>query len=133
MIRYALQCDAGHEFEGWFGSSADYDEQVEQGRVSCPVCNTSKVRKQVMAPAISGAKKSGSDAEMRQKMEALRRHVEANFEDVGDDFAREARAIHSGEAQERGIYGQASGKELGELLEDGVPVAPLPPSKKSLN
>jgi hypothetical protein len=133
MIKYALACDRAHEFEGWFGSSSDFDDQQAKGLLECPVCASKAVKKQIMAPAVAGARKTARDdpapkAEMMmQAMGRLRRHVEANFDDVGDAFAREARAIHEGRAEDRGIYGQASPKEVRELVEDGVPVAPLPP------
>ena len=133
MIRYALVCAHGHEFEGWFGSSADFDEQSAKGLVECPLCATRSVQKQIMAPAVVGARKTvqdegaGKAQMMMEAMGRLRRHVEDNFDDVGDAFAKEARAIHEGRAEDRGIYGQASPKEVRDLLEDGVPVAPLPP------
>ncbi|MFC3068995.1 DUF1178 family protein [Phenylobacterium soli] len=133
MIRYALVCDHDHEFEGWFGSSADYDQQQARGLVECPVCASKTVRKQIMAPAVVGARKTVQDEAprraqmMMEAMGKLRAHVEENFDDVGDAFASEARAIHEGRAEDRGIYGQASPKEVKELVEDGVPVAPLPP------
>ncbi|HEY3695343.1 DUF1178 family protein [Phenylobacterium sp.] len=133
MIKYALACDLGHEFEGWFGSSLDFDDQVARGLLQCPVCNSQAVRKQIMAPAVAGTKKRGApEPAMRQlMMEAMgkmRRHVEDNFDDVGDSFATEARAIHEGKAEERGIYGQATPAEVKSLVADGVPVAPLPPA-----
>ena len=140
MIRYALTCDHEHGFEGWFGSSADYDDQHARGLLECPVCGSKAVRKQIMAPALAGVKKTARDESagpartmMMQAMGAIRRPVEENFDDVGDTFAREARAIHEGRAEERGIYGQATPKEVRDLVEDGVPVAPLPPTppKKS--
>ena len=134
MIRYALACDHEHEFEGWFGSSSEFDEQQGRGLIRCPVCNTAAVRKQIMAPAVAGTKRSlrqTSDpqpqAMMMEAMGRLRRHVEENFDDVGDGFAKEARAVHEGKAEDRGIYGQATPNEVRELVEDGVPVAPLPP------
>jgi len=133
MIRYALACEHAHEFEGWFGSSAEFDDQQARGLLECPVCATTAVKKQIMAPAVAGARKTvqdeagGKAAMMMQAMGRLRRHVEANFDDVGDAFAREARDIHEGRAEDRGIYGQATPKEVRELVEDGVPVAPLPP------
>jgi hypothetical protein len=133
MIRYALACESGHEFEGWFGSSADYDDQAARGLVECPLCASRQVKKQIMAPAVAGTKRKGRDDDpakaqmMMQAMGRLRRHVEATFDDVGDAFASEARAIHEGRSEDRGIYGQASPKQVRELIEDGVPVAPLPP------
>jgi len=144
MIRYALICDHEHDFEGWFASSADYDEQQGRGLLECPMCASKLVRKQIMAPAVSGTKRtvrdgqdpSGAAKVQSMMMEAagrIRAHVEENFDDVGDGFAAEARAIHEGKAEDRGIYGQATPKEVRELVEDGVPVAPLPPEpmKKS--
>jgi len=133
MIRYALICEHEHEFEGWFGSSADYDDQQSRGLLECPVCASKAVRKQIMAPAVSGTKRTLNDqarptqAMMLEAMGRIRRHVEENFEDVGDAFAKEARAMHEGKTEARGIYGQATPAEVKELVEDGVPVAPLPP------
>ena len=135
MIKYALQCDQAHEFEGWFGSSADYDDQSARGLVECPVCGSHGVSKQIMAPAVAGTKAQRAapapDPKMREMMMAamgeVRRHVEENFDYVGDAFAKEARAIHEGKSEERGIYGEASPTEVKALVEDGVRVAPLPP------
>jgi hypothetical protein len=135
MIKYALTCEHEHPFEGWFGSSADYDDQRARGLLECPVCGTAHVRKQIMAPAVAGTKKTAPAAAPTPQMQAMmmealgqiRRHVEETFDDVGDAFAREARAIHEGRSEQRGIYGQATPQEVRGLVEDGVPVAPLPP------
>lgn len=135
MIRYALQCVAGHGFEAWFGSSSDYDDQAARGLVECPICGTPRVGKAIMAPAVAGAKvRSGSEvapAKMREMFRhaarEVRRHVLNEFDDVGPRFAAEARAIHEGQAEDRGIYGQASPAEVKALHDDGVTVAPLPP------
>ncbi|HEV7383296.1 MAG TPA: DUF1178 family protein [Phenylobacterium sp.] len=134
MIRYALLCDREHEFEGWFGASADFDDQQARGLIECPVCASKAVRKAIMAPAVAGAKRRTQDrapaenqAMMMEAMSRIRRHVEENFDDVGDAFASEARAIHEGRSEDRGIYGQATAIEVRELVEDGVPVAPMPP------
>jgi hypothetical protein len=134
MIRYALTCEQAHEFEGWFGSSADFDDQQARGLLECPLCASGAVRKAIMAPAVAGAKRRSQDqgpvqthAMMMEAMGRLRRHVEETFDDVGDTFAAEARAIHEGRAEDRGIYGQATSAEVRELVEDGVPIAPLPP------
>jgi hypothetical protein len=143
LIRYSLACAFDHEFEGWFGASSDFDDQSSRGLIGCPVCGSTDVRKAIMAPAVVGAKKasdSATTAEQRamvmQAMEAVRDHVETHFDDVGDSFATEARAIHEGRSEQRGIYGQASPKEVKDLVEDGVPILPLPPSpveKQKLN
>ncbi len=134
MIRYALLCERDHEFEGWFGASADFDDQQARGLIECPVCASKAVRKAIMAPAVTGAKRRARDqspaenqAMMMEAMGRIRRHVEENFDDVGDAFASEARAIHEGRSEDRGIYGQATSTEVRELVEDGIPVAPMPP------
>jgi hypothetical protein len=135
MIKYALACEHEHGFEGWFGSSDDYDDQQARGLLECPVCASKAVRKQIMAPAVAGTKAKGETqltgpgrAVMMEAMGQLRRHVEDNFDYVGDAFAREARAIHEGRSEDRAIYGEASPTEVKALVEDGVPVAPLPPA-----
>lgn len=143
MIRYALRCRAGHAFEAWFRSSADYDAQSAGGAVECPLCGTVDVEKQIMAPAVartgkSGAKTqpvaasgpSGGTPEFEKLAAKLREHVERNFEYVGENFPDEARAIHYGEKGERGIYGEASPAEVRALEEEGIKVAPLPGAKK---
>ncbi|OXE34945.1 MAG: hypothetical protein CGW95_16885 [Phenylobacterium zucineum] len=132
MIKYALACEAGHEFEGWFGTSADYDDQQAKGLLECPVCASRSVRKQIMAPAVAGTKNRGVESSpetralLAQAMTQVRKHVEDNFDYVGDAFAKEARAIHEGKSEERGIYGEATPQEVKKLVDDGVPVAPLP-------
>ena len=135
MIRYALICEHAHDFEGWFGASADFDDQQARGLIECPVCASKAVRKAIMAPAVAGTKNKGSDdptpaqaqTMMMEAMGRIRRHVEDNFDDVGDGFASEARAIHEGRSEDRGIYGQATSAEVRDLVEDGVPIAPMPP------
>jgi hypothetical protein len=132
MIRYALACAGGHEFEGWFSASADYDDQRERGLVACPICDSHDVTKQIMAPAVAGrAREAAADPEKRammmEAMGQIRRHVETNFDYVGDSFAAEARAIHEGKSEQRGIYGEASKAQVKALVADGVPIAPLPP------
>lgn len=144
MIRYALVCPFGHEFEGWFSASADFDDQRARGLLTCPVCASPEVGKQIMAPAVKGTKAQAAAPAMgvdegRKMMAAMgeiRRHVEDNFDYVGDTFAREARDIHEGRSEERGIFGEASPAEVKGLIEDGVPVAPLPPKppgKREIN
>lgn len=136
MIKYALSCDHDHAFEGWFGSSSDYDDQAARGLLDCPVCGSKGVRKQIMSPAVSGTKAQKAspepNAQMREMMMTamgeVRRQVEENFDYVGDRFAKEARDIHDGKSEERGIYGEASPKEVKALVEDGIKIAPLPPA-----
>jgi hypothetical protein len=145
MIKYALVCEGSHEFEGWFAASADFDSQSQRGLIECPTCTSHNIRKQIMAPALAGARKRGEPAPaapgarqamMMEAMARVRAHVEDTFDYVGDTFAREARAIHEGESEDRGIYGEATPAEVKGLVEDGVPVAALPaaaPKKNDVN
>ena len=138
MIKYALICEHNHEFEAWFGSSEDYETQAKRGFLSCPECGTAKVSKALMRPGVTGTKKNSEASvpmttmppslspELKAKLREFRRHVEANAEHVGDKFPEEARKIHYGEAEARGIYGKASLKEAAELAEEGVSVLPVP-------
>jgi hypothetical protein len=139
MIRYALVCEHQHPFEAWFGSSTDFDDQRERGFLECPLCGSGAVAKQIMAPAVAGTKAQApqqappqqTQAVMMEAMHRLRQRVEQNFDYMGDRFADEARAIHEGRSEERGIYGEATPREVRALIEDGVPVAPLPPKPKT--
>jgi len=141
MIKYALVCKHDHAFEGWFATSNDYEDQQAAGQVECPVCASRGVRKQIMAPSVAGTKaQAGLDQPpvpmremMMEAMGKVRQLVEDHFDYVGDAFATEARAIHEGRSEDRGIYGEASPQEVRALVEDGVSVAPMPPAppKKS--
>jgi hypothetical protein len=135
VIRYSLSCENTHEFEGWFSGSADFDSQVERGFLSCPVCGSHKVFKALMAPSVSTARKQEAiqtlamDAAQKQafaKIKETLASIRANAEDVGDKFPEEARKIHYGEADQRGIIGQASLQDVKGLLEEGIDIAPLP-------
>ena len=135
MIRYALSCGNDHPFEAWFGTSTDYDDQAGRGLVECPVCGSRAVSKQIMAPAVAGTRRTAATPVDPAKMQAMmmhaarevRAHVEANFDYVGDSFAREARDIHEGRSEKREIYGEATPTEVRALKEDGGPCAALPP------
>ena len=134
MIRFSLHCDSDHEFEGWFRSNDDFETQVKRGFVECPHCGSKKVGKALMAPAVSTGRKRETMAlamgeEQRKMLAALKElseKVRANADYVGDKFAEEARKIHFGETEARGIYGEASRDEVVGLLEDGVEILPLP-------
>ena len=150
MIRYALNCDKDHGFESWFQSAAAFERLQATGMLACSVCGSTKVEKSLMAPTVRLGRKaqaavptpkpkpeppSAPDAtrplatpstQLEIALRALRAEVEANSEYVGADFAAQARAIHDGDAPERAIYGEARGDEARALIEDGVPVAPLP-------
>ncbi len=131
MIVYSLRCENSHEFEGWFQSSAAFDEQAATDKLVCPMCDSHKVEKAPMAPAVAGTKKTTLAAEemkkMRQFMTGMRKYIKENAEYVGPKFPEEARKIHYGEVEEKHIYGEATLKEAKELIDEGVDVAPLPP------
>ncbi|CDZ59997.1 DUF1178 family protein [Neorhizobium galegae] len=135
MIKYSLSCDNAHTFEGWFSESADFDRQVASGFLTCPVCNSASISKTLMAPSVSTARKKEEKQAMvmdlaRQeaiaKLKEAVAAIRANAEDVGEKFPEEARKIHYGEADARGIIGQASLGEVRELLDEGIEIAPLP-------
>lgn len=152
MIRYALICEQGHDFESWFQDSAAYDKQTKRGLVTCPQCGSAKVEKAIMAPRLSTAAKkqrapidapaavaespaapgpvamiSPQEQEVRAKLKELRDHLVKNADNVGAKFPEEARKMHYGEIEHRSIYGVASPEEAKELSEEGVEFHPLPP------
>ena len=134
MIRYALSCDRGHEFDAWFGSIGSYDEQVEAHAVTCPSCGSTHVRKLPMAPAVKKRKVEPvavhEDGERRRTyafLKDLKAHLKANAEHVGPAFPEEARKMHYGEAEARSIYGEATVEEAKALKEEGIQALPLPP------
>ncbi|TWF50385.1 DUF1178 family protein [Neorhizobium alkalisoli] len=135
MIKYSLSCDHAHQFEGWFSTGADFDAQVKSGFLTCPTCGSASISKTLMAPSISTARKKEAKQQMvmdlaRQEMAAKLKEavatIKANAEDVGERFPEEARKIHYGEADARGIIGQASLGEVKDLLDEGIEIAPLP-------
>ena len=151
MIRYALICDSGHAFESWFANSTAYDKQVKRKLVTCPVCDSAKVEKAIMAPRLARKDKSTpiqapveapapapaeaptpvamispQEREFRKKLKELRDHLTANADNVGKKFPEEARKMHYGETEHRSIYGEASPKDAKELHEEGIEFHPLP-------
>jgi hypothetical protein len=154
VIRYALVCAKGHDFESWFQNSAAFDKQVKRGLVACPQCGSTKVEKALMAPRLARSDK-GSDAaaavaaaaavpavaphasspvalmspqeqEFRSKLKELREHLTRNSDDVGKQFPEQARKMHYGEIEPRSIYGEASPEEAKALHEEGIEFFPLP-------
>lgn len=146
MIKYALICARGHDFEGWFRNSEAFEQQAERHQIGCPHCGVTDVSKAIMAPAVTSRTPRQPKpapqvdrtteaavrpapqlpAEVLAVLRALRREVQANTEDVGRSFAEEARKIHNQEAEPRGIRGEATLSEARELLDDGIPFLPLP-------
>jgi hypothetical protein len=154
MIRYTLQCAKGHGFESWFASSAAYDKQAKRSLIACPICNSTKVEKAIMAPRLGRSEpaavaeapapmpvpaaapsgpptsvamtSSPMERELRAKLKELREHIVKNADYVGRGFPEQARKIHYGEAEHRSIYGEATPEEAKELHEEGVAFQPLP-------
>jgi len=148
-----LQCAHQHDFEGWFGSEDDFQSQLTRGLVECPLCGDHQVTKQLSAPRLNLSTSRGerevsatppavtsapvaqtpahevtslSPAQVQVAWLQAVQHVMANTEDVGQRFAEEARKMHYGESEERGIRGQATPEQTRDLLEEGISVMPLP-------
>ncbi|WP_146344413.1 DUF1178 family protein [Falsiphaeobacter marinintestinus] len=145
MIQYALKCADGHKFDSWFQSASAFDKLNGAGMVTCSICGNSDVEKAIMTPRVRPARVAATplaepdqgtlstpDTPAEKAITEIRRKIEENADYVGKDFAAEARAMHDGDTPERSIYGEARIDEARALLEDGVPVAPLPfmPSRK---
>lgn len=135
MIRFSLRCTKGHDFDSWFGSNADFERLQARGLIACAVCGDADVSKAIMAPAVSVAEQvqqaqdhplSAPSSPAEQAVRELRAKIEAEATNVGKGFASEARRMHAGEVPERPIYGEARLDEARALIEDGIPVAPLP-------
>jgi hypothetical protein len=153
MIKYSLVCDKDHSFESWFPDSDAFDRLAAGGFVACPQCDSPRVAKAMMAPAIVGAKKTASTAlepaptpsppnvaliderhkRLREMAKELRQEILAKTDDVGMRFPEEARAIHAGDAPQRSIRGQASAEDARALIEEGVGVLPIPAAPEELN
>ena len=127
MIRYTLTCEKAHAFEAWFRNSSAYDEQVAGRDVVCPQCGSTRIVKAPMAPSVARSGKSETSAnEAVESVRRARNEMLKDADNVGDDFAREARKIHYKDCEPRGIYGRASDKEAKSLREEGVDFYPLP-------
>jgi hypothetical protein len=129
VIRYSLSCVGGHEFEAWFSNSAGYDAQRKKRQIECPECGSTKISKQIMAPAIrmNGRSKSESpEAEAARAAAEIRSHIASNYDYVGDRFADEARAMFYGDAETKPMWGEVTPDVAQELAEEGVPAMPLP-------
>jgi hypothetical protein len=154
MIKYALRCEHSHQWDAWFPSISGFDDQNARGLVDCPYCGSKEVEKAPMAPAIVTSKPAKTAAPgpaselpmtpnlpvaiakgdmglqipepVRAMMAEIKERIEKTHAYVGDTFAREVRAMHDGETEQRPIYGEATAKEVRELIEDEIPVAPIP-------
>ena len=147
MINFSLICKKNHEFEGWFRTSEDYEAQIKQGLISCPFCNDTSISKALMAPAVRSSKKKHveklpshknetnnkienksliKDDNIRVALRNFRSYIEKNCEDVGDNFAKEARLISKGKSKERSIYGKVNNKDAEKLLDEGIEITAIP-------
>ena len=152
MILYRLRCAKGHEFDSWFKDGKTYERQEKRSLIGCPACGSDKVTRAPMAPRIGkGGHRVDAPAEappdavpvaapdpqvaalarampkeMREALVKLREVVEKNLEPVGEKFAEEARKIHYGESDKRGIYGQTTDEEAEALAEEGIEFGRLP-------
>ena len=142
MIKFSLICDQGHDFEAWFRDSADFETQNRRGLLECPACGSARVSKALMAPAVATARKredvavatgNAAQREVMAKLQEMARALKKTGEDVGERFPEEARKIHYGEADPRGIYGKATPDDVSSLLEEGVGILPLPDLPEELN
>lgn len=130
MIRYSLTCEQDHSFDSWFQSAAAFDRLLDAGMVSCAMCGSSDVKKALMAPAVTTREEKPSlstpKTEVEKALAEMQRRLETESEHVGLSFAAEARAIHEGESPKRSIWGEAKPEDARALIEDGIPVTPLP-------
>jgi hypothetical protein len=144
MIHYQLRCNDGHEFDGWFKDSAAFEAQADRGLVECPACGSHAVQRALMAPAVatrevarnpetppppSAGEVSATGklpAHLLAMLQRLRAEVEKNCDYVGPEFAEEARKIHRGESDKRGIYGESTQDEARALAEEGIEIARIP-------
>ena len=138
MIKYNLICECGKTFESWFSSSDEHDVQRRKKLINCIYCDSTSVRKSVMAPNLFSktnktSKNTNIEKKIKKQLLELRRYIEKNCKNVGDNFPREARSIHYDKKTSKGIYGMATPEETLELLEEGIDVATIPWQNKSEN
>lgn len=134
MIKFSLKCTNSHGFESWFQSGAAYDGLAARGLVACPVCGETDVSKALMTPSVAASDTpQNPPAGLPDRIKALRAEVEANSDYVGPNFATQARAMYLGDIPDRPIYGEARIEEAKALIDDGVPILPLPfvPTRKA--
>ena len=138
MIKYNLICECGKTFESWFSSSDEHDLLRRKKLINCIYCDSTLVRKSVMAPNLFSktnktSKNTNIEKKIKKQLLDLRRYIEKNCKNVGDNFTREARSIHYDKKTSKGIYGRATPEETAELLEEGIDVATIPWLNKSEN
>ena len=138
MIKYNLTCKCGEIFESWFSSSSEFDSLCKKKLIKCIYCDSSFIKKSVMAPNLSRKsnsllKKTKLQKNIKKQLLDFRKYIEKNCKNVGENFSREARSIHYDKKTSKGIYGRATPKETSELIEEGIEVATIPWVDKSEN
>ena len=138
MIKYNLVCKCGKNFESWFSSSKEFDSLCKKKFIKCIYCDSSSIKKSLMAPSL--AKKSNSkfkknilDKNIKKQLLDIRKYIEKNCKNVGENFTQEARSIHYDKKKSKGIYGKATSEETSELLDEGIEVTTIPWVDKSEN
>ena len=138
MIKYNLTCECRNTFESWFANSSEYDSLIRKKLVKCIYCDSSSVKKTVMAPRLTRKsnqilKKTKLQRRIKKQLVDFKKYIEKNCEDVGERFPQEARSIHYDKKTSKGIYGKATPEETAELLEEGIEVATIPWTEKKEN
>ena len=137
MIVFNLDCsDCAFSFEGWFENTNDYKKQIKNGLLTCPSCNSTQIKKGLMAPNVSkktNSKISKKNKSIASNVKKLKKIIEKEFDYVGDKFTDEAKKIKYGEAKDRAIYGEASVEQTKELIDEDIDILPLPFSTKKTN
>tara|TARA_Y100000590_G_C15729649_1_gene1016530 strand:+ start:2921 stop:3337 length:417 start_codon:yes stop_codon:yes gene_type:complete len=136
MIKYNLICKCGKTFESWFSSSGEYDSLCRKKLINCIYCDSTSIKKSVMAPNLTNktnkiSKNIKLEKKIKKQLMEFKKYIEKNCTDVGDNFPREARSIHYDNKTSKGIYGKATPEETKELLEEGIDVATIPWINKS--
>ena len=138
MIKYDLTCKCGETFESWFLSSSEFDSLCKKKLIKCIYCESSLVKKSVMAPNLPSKsnkifKKSKLEKNIKKRLLDFRKYIEKNCRNVGENFSREARSIHYDKKTSKGIYGKTTPEEASELIEEGIEVVSIPWVDKSEN
>ena len=138
MIKYNLECKCGKTFESWFSSSNEYDALKSKKLINCIYCNSTSIKKSIMSPNLpsksnQNSKKNKVEKNIKKQLLNIRKYIEKNCKDVGDNFTQEARSIHYDNKKSKGIYGKASPEETAELKEEGIDVTTIPWLDKSEN
>ena len=134
MIKYILKCDNGHEFESWFSDSSEFNKLNKKKLLECIYCSSKKIQKSIMAPMISSKRTKNENVSFfdhkllkeKEKLVKLRKHVEKNFEFVGDKFSKKIRELYYDKNSKKSIYGTTTSKERKELAEEGIELISIP-------